>query len=72
MAPFVAASQVPGAVRRLKPLRVVRPSMAPDPVDRANGEDQLDQEEYVCEICGRAFESEADLEDHVHDEGQLT
>lgn len=30
------------------------------------------EREYVCDICGRHFESEQDLHDHVHDEGQLT
>jgi hypothetical protein len=30
------------------------------------------EREYVCEVCERTFESEAELEDHVHEEGQLT
>ncbi|WP_201287888.1 C2H2-type zinc finger protein [Salinirussus salinus] len=25
--------------------------------------------EYVCEVCGKSFESEAELERHVHDVG---
>jgi DNA-directed RNA polymerase subunit RPC12/RpoP len=25
--------------------------------------------EYVCEICGERFETEAELERHVHDAG---
>lgn len=24
---------------------------------------------YVCEVCGETFESEAELEGHVHDKG---
>lgn len=27
--------------------------------------------EYVCDICGRIFDSEGALEDHVHEEGQM-
>lgn len=47
--------------------------MAQDPIERSNEDDENDQhEEHVCEICGRAFESAADLDEHVHDEGQLT
>jgi hypothetical protein len=26
-------------------------------------------EEHVCEACGKAFESEDELEQHVHDVG---
>lgn len=36
--------------------------------DRHTGHDDA---EYVCDICGRAFDSEAALEDHVHEEGQM-
>lgn len=35
--------------------------------------DSLDHEdEHVCEICGRTFGTEGDLDEHVHDEGQLS
>lgn len=37
--------------------------MTQEHVDRAD--------EHVCQVCGRTFESEEELDKHVHDEGQL-